>query len=218
MLGSKPREKIMKNLNCKMSPPVTIFKNTLNLYPFMLVTPYFITYCKDQETVILRHANIIVKVAFVVIQTLAVVLMCCKVFKQFSISLSLNATPILALSLVAWLALNIIVLEFVWRRTSYTLDMLNLLSDIYEKCTQFDFNGRTVGCVLDILDQFQLALKHASDSLGLLYLMVCVAFLPYYCLALPILFGGHALRVAEVVWYSISVGLATFPAAQAHNL
>ncbi|CAG7725713.1 unnamed protein product [Allacma fusca] len=71
--------------------------------------------------------------------------------------------------------------------------------------------------VLDILDQFQLALSHASDSLGLLYLMICVVFLPYYCLALPILFGGHALRVAEVVCYCIAFGLATFPAAHAHN-
>ncbi|CAG7829715.1 unnamed protein product [Allacma fusca] len=72
--------------------------------------------------------------------------------------------------------------------------------------------------VLEILDQFQLALSHASDSLGLLYLMICVAFLPYYCVALPILFGGHVFRVAEVVWYCIAVGLATFPAAHAHNL
>ncbi|CAG7731055.1 unnamed protein product, partial [Allacma fusca] len=140
----------MKQSNPKIRPPVTIFKNTLNVYRFMLVTPYFITYSQDQERAILRYPNIVVKVAFIIVQGLTVVFMCCKAFKQFIISESLDALPILALSHVAWLALNITVIEFVWRRMSCTLDMMNLLSDIYRKCTPFELNGRAVKLIMKI--------------------------------------------------------------------
>ncbi|CAG7827199.1 unnamed protein product [Allacma fusca] len=258
-------------------------------------------------------------------------------FKHFGTPRSFDVVPITAITHITWIVANLAVIEFVWRRTNSTLDMLNLLNDIYKKCSEVDLSRKAVkwitkipwllcllsilwymldvaiisrannaktpcdirksiidgayseylnlrnfnfsnaeeynsiknnligaiyivqifyldgltrccymACVcggfafwltmnaflnhiqlqdvhkrlpevLGILDQFQQALNHASDSLGLLYLMICVAFLPYYCLTLPVLFGGHVLRILDIAFQLTLFGLAVFPAAHVQS-
>ncbi|CAG7829714.1 unnamed protein product, partial [Allacma fusca] len=122
---------------------VEYFRNNHKFQEDIFVEKYVSKIFNDASGDVTESLNS-VKVAFMVIQALAVTLMCGKAFIKFGISQTLDAVPVMALSLVAWVAMNISVIDFVWRKTSYTLDMLNLLSDIYRKCTQFKLNGRTV--------------------------------------------------------------------------